>query len=193
MTLKDLPIGKTATIRTVGGEGALRQHFLDMGIIPKAEVTIVKYAPMGDPIEVRVHSYELTLRLADAEKIEIEEVHEEKTHPGTSRIPAGARTLPHPGLGEGGKYHDKADENPLPDGTVLTFARALGEFGATSMLAGNIAGKTGTISQKIANVIKDGDYATAGVWVVIMLVIALAIIVVINMVSDGKGRKQNRW
>ena len=124
MTLKDLPIGKTATIRTVGGEGALRQHFLDMGIIPKAEVTMVKYAPMGDPIEVRVHSYELTLRLADAEKIEIEEVHEEKTHPGTSRIPAGARTLPHPGLGEGGKYHDKSDENPLPDGTVLTFALA---------------------------------------------------------------------
>ena len=124
MTLKDLPIGKTATIRTVGGEGALRQHFLDMGIIPKAEVTIVKYAPMGDPIEVRVHSYELTLRLADAEKIEIEEVHEEKKHPGTSRIPAGARTLPHPGLGEGGKYHDKSDENPLPDGTVLTFALA---------------------------------------------------------------------
>ena len=124
MTLKDLPIGKTATIRTVGGEGALRQHFLDMGIIPKAEVTMVKYAPMGDPVEVRVHSYELTLRLADAEKIEIEEVHEEKTHPGTSRIPAGARTLPHPGLGEGGKYHDKADENPLPDGTVLTFALA---------------------------------------------------------------------
>ena len=124
MTLKDLPIGKTATIRTVGGEGALRQHFLDMGIIPKAEVTIVKYAPMGDPIEVRVHSYELTLRLADAEKIEIEEVHKEKTHPGTSRIPTGARTLPHPGLGEGGKYHDKADENPLPDGTVLTFALA---------------------------------------------------------------------
>ena len=124
MTLKDLPIGKTATIRTVGGEGALRQHFLDMGIIPKAEVTMVKYAPMGDPVEVRVHSYELTLRLADAEKIEIEEVHEEKTPPGTSRIPAGARTLPHPGLGEGGKYHDKADENPLPDGTVLTFALA---------------------------------------------------------------------
>ena len=81
----------------------------------------------------------------------------------------------------------------VASGTVLTFARALGEFGAKSMLAGNIAGKTGTISQKIANVIKDGDYATAGVWVVIMLVIALAIIVVINMVSDGKGRKQNRW
>ena len=66
MTLKELPIGKTATVRTVGGEGALRQHFLDMGIIPGAEVTMVKYAPMGDPVEVRIHSYELTLRLADA-------------------------------------------------------------------------------------------------------------------------------
>ena len=140
MTLKDLPIGKTATIRTVGGEGALRQHFLDMGIIPKAEVTIVKYAPMGDPIEVRVHSYELTLRLADAEKIEIEEVHEEKTHPGTSRIPTGARTLPHPGLGEGGKYHDKADENPLPDGTVLTFARAGNQICGKTTLFNQLTG-----------------------------------------------------
>ena len=71
MTLKELPIGKTATIVSVGGEGALRQHFLDMGIIPKAEITMVKYAPMGDPVEVRIHSYELTLRLADAEKITI--------------------------------------------------------------------------------------------------------------------------
>ena len=81
----------------------------------------------------------------------------------------------------------------VASGTVLTFARALGEYGATSMLAGNIAGKTGTISQKIANVIKDGDYATAGVWVVIMLVIALGIIMVINYVSGGKNRRQNRW
>ena len=72
MTLKDLPIGKTATIRSVGGEGALRQHFLDMGLIPKGDVTMVKYAPMGDPMELRIHSYELTLRLADADKIEIE-------------------------------------------------------------------------------------------------------------------------
>ena len=71
MTLRDLPIGKTATIRSVGGEGALRQHFLDMGLIPKGDVTMVKYAPMGDPMELRIHSYELTLRLADAEKIEI--------------------------------------------------------------------------------------------------------------------------
>ena len=74
MTLKDLPIGKTATIKSVGGEGALRQHFLDMGLIPKGEVTMVKYAPMGDPMELRIHSYELTLRLADAEKIEIEDI-----------------------------------------------------------------------------------------------------------------------
>ena len=74
MTLKDLPIGKTATIRSVGGEGALRQHFLDMGLIPKGDVTMVKYAPMGDPMELRIHSYELTLRLADADKIEIENV-----------------------------------------------------------------------------------------------------------------------
>lgn len=81
----------------------------------------------------------------------------------------------------------------VASGTVLTFARALGEYGATSMLAGNIAGKTGTISQKIANVIKDGDYATAGVWVVIMLVIALVIMMLINYFSGGKNRRQNRW
>ena len=74
MTLRDLPVGKTATIRSVGGEGALRQHFLDMGLIPQGEVTVVKYAPMGDPVELRIHSYELTLRLADAEKIEIENI-----------------------------------------------------------------------------------------------------------------------
>ena len=74
MTLKELPIGKTATIVSVGGEGALRQHFLDMGLIPTGDVTMVKYAPMGDPVELRIHSYELTLRLADAEKIEIENV-----------------------------------------------------------------------------------------------------------------------
>ena len=79
MTLKELPIGKTATIVSVGGEGALRQHFLDMGIIPKAEITMVKYAPMGDPVEVRIHSYELTLRLADAEKITIENIYEKET------------------------------------------------------------------------------------------------------------------
>lgn len=121
MTLKDLPIGKTATVRMVGGEGALRQHFLDMGLIPTADVTMIKYAPMGDPVELRIHGYELTLRLADAEKIEIENVRDitEKTTSKKSKV-----DIAHPGLGEGGKYHTKADEHPLPDGTILTFALA---------------------------------------------------------------------
>lgn len=120
MTLKELPIGKTATVRTVGGEGALRQHFLDMGIIPGAEVTMVKYAPMGDPVEVRIHSYELTLRLADAGRIAIDEMRDavkEKEQPD-------AKTIPHPGFGEGGKYHNKAEEHPLPEGELLSFALA---------------------------------------------------------------------
>ena len=120
MTLKELPIGKTATIVGVGGEGALRQHFLDMGIIPKAEITMVKYAPMGDPVEVRIHSYELTLRLADAEKITIENIYEKKPLPPKQT----SKLIDHPGLGEGGRYHNKEEENPLPEGTVLTFALA---------------------------------------------------------------------
>ncbi|MBP3927758.1 MAG: ferrous iron transport protein B [Clostridium sp.] len=121
MTLKDLPIGKTATVCSVGGEGALRQHFLDMGLIPTADVTMVKYAPMGDPVEIRIHSYELTLRLADAEKIEIENVRELPKEGG--EVPRKKR-ISHPGLGEGGKFHVKADENPLPEGETLTFALA---------------------------------------------------------------------
>lgn len=125
MTLRDLPIGKTATILSVGGEGALRQHFLDMGLIPKGEVTMVKYAPMGDPMELRIHSYELTLRLADAEKIEITDVRDgvlpRPQNPDLSTI---EQSKPHPGLGEGGKYHIKATENPLPDTELLTFALA---------------------------------------------------------------------
>ncbi len=118
MTLKDLEIGKSAVIREVGGEGALRQHFLDMGIIPGGRVTMIKYAPMGDPIEVRIHSYELTLRLADAAKISISDVCETQTAVPSER----KKAIPHPGYGEGGKYHSKADENPLPEGEVLTFA-----------------------------------------------------------------------
>ena len=120
MTLKELPIGKTATIRTVGGEGALRQHFLDMGLIPQGDVTMVKYAPMGDPMELRIHSYELTLRLADAEKIEIENVRDAE-HTDGKKL---QKAIPHPGLGEEGKYHQKKHENPLPDGELLTFALA---------------------------------------------------------------------
>lgn len=121
MTLKDLPIGKTATVRSVGGEGALRQHFLDMGLIPTADVTMVKYAPMGDPVQLRIHSYELTLRLADAEKIEIEQVRDSREEEKTDKK---KKKISHPGLGEGGKYHVKADENPLPEKETLTFALA---------------------------------------------------------------------
>ena len=121
MTLKDLEIGKTGIVTVVGGEGALRQHFLDMGVIPGAEVTLVKYAPMGDPMELRIHGYELTLRLADAAQIEIipSDGNEKKRE-----IQERKSRIEHPGLGEGGKYHVKADENPLPKGTVLTFALA---------------------------------------------------------------------
>ena len=120
MTLRELPIGKTATVVSVGGEGELRQHFLDMGLIPQGEVTMVKLAPMGDPMELRIHSYELTLRLADAEKIEIENIRDAKEQkPKVKR-----EAIDHPGLGEGGKYHFKETENPLPEGTLLTFALA---------------------------------------------------------------------
>ena len=119
MTLKELGIGKNAVIKSVGGEGALRQHFLDMGIIPGAEVTLVKLAPMGDPMELQIHGYELTLRLAEADQIEIEEIRERsQTHKRISSV----KDSEHPGLGEKGKYHSKEDEDPLPDGEKLTFA-----------------------------------------------------------------------
>ena len=122
MTLKDLEIGQTAVIDVVGGEGALRQHFLDMGVIPGAEVTLEKFAPMGDPMELRIHGYELTLRLADAEKIAVHTVKSrEQTKTTAERL---GENTEHPGLGEGGIYHVKADENPLPEGTQLTFALA---------------------------------------------------------------------
>ena len=125
-SLRELPIGKTATIRSVGGEGALRQHFLDMGLIPKGEVTMVKYAPMGDPMELRIHSYELTLRLADAEKIEIENIRDavEPSEGKAAHKKDISKAIPHPGLGEGGKYHIKENEHPLPDSEILTFALA---------------------------------------------------------------------
>ena len=129
MTLRELQIGKSARITAVGGDGALRQHFLDMGVIPEAVVTLEKFAPMGDPMELRIQGYELTLRLADAEKILIEPLtasaQEASGSWGELRA-AEFQTGPieHPGLGEGGRYHVKADENPLPEGSVLTFALA---------------------------------------------------------------------
>lgn len=122
MTLKDLPVGATAVITAVGGEGALRQHFLDMGVIPGAAVTLMQYAPMGDPMELRLHGYELTLRLADAEKIQIDP--QAPLPESAPPLEASAARRPHPGLGEGGKYHDKAHEAPLPEGSRLTFALA---------------------------------------------------------------------
>lgn len=121
MNIKDLEIGKSAKITVVGGEGALRQHFLDMGLIPGAQITMIKFAPMGDPVEIKIHGYELTLRLADAEKIGIDKPYTAKTD---NNIDTRKKDISHPGLGEGGKFHTKADENPLPDGTKLTFALA---------------------------------------------------------------------
>lgn len=121
MNIKDLEIGKSAKITKVGGEGALRQHFLDMGLIPGAQITMIKFAPMGDPVEIKIHGYELTLRLADAEKIEIDKPYTIKTD---NNIDTRKKDISHPGLGEGGKFHTKANENPLPDGTKLTFALA---------------------------------------------------------------------
>ena len=121
MTLKELPVGKTATVQSVGGEGALRQHLLDMGLIPGADVTMVKFAPMGDPLEVRIHGYELTLRLADAEKIKIENVREAAPE---SRRNGRGKPISHPGLGEGGRYHVQTGRPPLPGSVTLTFALA---------------------------------------------------------------------
>ncbi len=122
MTLQELPVKKTATITAVTGEGALRQHFLDMGVIPNADITLVKFAPMGDPMEFRIHGYELTLRVADAAKIEITNVREDDI--AASPEKKKEICIEHPGFGENGKYHKKEGENPLPEDTVLTFALA---------------------------------------------------------------------
>ena len=143
MTLKDLRIGESAKITAVGGEGALRQHFLDMGVVPGAEIKLMKLAPMGDPMEFRIHGYELTLRLADAEKIEADpiacetvcpkpaadagksgEKQEDQDRRGRKKEARAAAKSHHPGLGEGGIYHVKTDGKPLPEGTTLTFALA---------------------------------------------------------------------
>ena len=121
MTIRDLNPGESAVVTAVGGEGALRQHFLDMGVIPGAFVTLVKLAPMGDPMELRIHGYELTLRLADAQKIDVERA-EEPAADVVSEPPRRRKKTAHPGLGEEGKFHPKGSGNPLPEGTLLTFA-----------------------------------------------------------------------
>ena len=118
MTLREIKEGQAARVLTVGGSGALRQHFLDMGIIPGIDVKVVKYAPMGDPVEICLHGYELTLRLDDADKIEVEPITDavrQKARPSTA-------VNEHLGFGEGGRFHPKGSGDPLPDGTMLTFA-----------------------------------------------------------------------
>ena len=121
MELDKLKQGQSAIVQTVGGDGALRQHFLDMGLIPGAGITLVKFAPMGDPIEFRIHGYELTLRVDDAKKIEVKPI---KKTVQTKQERRCTDRIEHPGLGENGKYHMKSSENPLPSGTVLSFALA---------------------------------------------------------------------
>ena len=121
MRLNELQVGKTARVVQVEGEGALRQHILDMGVIPGTEITVIKLAPMGDPMELRLHDYELTLRLAEAEKIIVEPVDHISERQRSEDLD---RVLDHPGLGEEGKFHPKGSGDPLPDGTVLTFALA---------------------------------------------------------------------
>ena len=142
MTLKELQIGKSAIVDAVGGAGALRQHFLDMGLIPGAEVTLVKLAPMGDPMELRIHGYELTLRLDDAAQITVTPT--EKTP--TVHVPVAEKMVEHPGLGEGGKYHTKEGENPLPEDKTLTFALAGNQNCGKTTLFNQLTGLPGIYS-----------------------------------------------
>lgn len=143
MNLKELGIGKSAKVLKVGGSGSLRQHFLDMGIIPGAEVTLMKYAPMGDPMELRIHGYELTLRLDDAAQIEIEEIKEKKIQKRSVK----EKKMEHPGYGEGGRYHEKENEHPLPKGTLLTFALAGNQNSGKTTLFNQLTGS----SQHVGN------------------------------------------
>lgn len=153
MTLRELAIGETCVIKEVGGEGALRQHFLDMGVIPGVEVTLVKLAPMGDPMELRIHGYELTLRLADADQINVELVGEEADTSSQDKEEAEVTSKNtdnknkdkkkhkhHPGLGEGGIYHDHTTENKLPEGTTLTFALAGNQNSGKTTLFNQLTG-----------------------------------------------------
>lgn len=141
MTLKELELGKSAIITSVGGEGSLRQHFLDMGVIPGAQVTLVKYAPMGDPMELLIHGYTLTLRLDDAKKIEIVECKNDvKSKTVVNEKEEQEKIVLHPGLGEGGIYHNKNDENPLPKGTIITFALAGNQNSGKTTLFNQLTG-----------------------------------------------------
>ena len=164
MTLRELEIGKSAVIRSVGGDGALRQHFLDMGVIPGEEVTVVKYAPMGDPMELTIHGYQLTLRLADAAEIEILPIEKESAEDAedaadaakTAKTSSGKKTSSdkklsnqsvHPGLGEGGKFHPKGSGDPLPEGTTLTFALVGNQNSGKTTLFNQLTGS----NQRVGN------------------------------------------
>ena len=137
MTLKDLAVGDSARVISVGGEGALRQHLLDMGIIPGVMLGVVKYAPMGDPVEIRIHSFELTLRLDDAAKIEVEPSQAPDT--GSVSVPTQMKKE-HPGFGEGGKFHPKGSREPLPESTVLSFALVGNQNSGKTTLFNQLAG-----------------------------------------------------
>lgn len=137
MTLKELQVGSRAVVQRVGGAGDLRQHFLDMGIIPGTTLELVKYAPLGDPMELKLHGYELTLRLADAEKIDVAQIEKEESKEEEKRK---KKKVSHPGLGEGGKYHAKKGENPLPADITLTFALAGNQNSGKTTLFNELTG-----------------------------------------------------
>jgi ferrous iron transport protein B len=142
MNLSELKPGESAVIRTVGGTGALRQHFLDMGVIPGAQIKLIKFAPMGDPMEFQLHGYELTLRVDDAKQIEGDRT---DTSDAASDVSDASPELPpnryeHPGLGEGGRYHTKAGEHPLPDDAMLTFALAGNQNSGKTTLFNQLTG-----------------------------------------------------
>lgn len=140
MNLKELPLGMTAEIVSVGGEGALRQHFLDMGVIPNEEITFVKYAPMGDPMEFMIHGYELTLRVADAEKIEIRNEGKKKKRKTEEKDDGLRIVTPYPGLGESGKFRKKETKAPLPETERLTFALAGNQNSGKTTLFNQLTG-----------------------------------------------------
>ena len=143
MQLNALKPGQSAVVDSVGGEGALRQHFLDMGVIPGTEVTVIKFAPMGDPMELRIHGYELTLRLADAEKIGVTLMDRQ----AATEEKRPQRSTEHPGLGEEGRFHPPGSGDPLPDGTKLTFALVGNQNSGKTTLFNQLTGS----SQHVGN------------------------------------------
>ncbi|MBR0279748.1 MAG: 50S ribosome-binding GTPase, partial [Synergistaceae bacterium] len=144
MTLEELEAGKSAVIETVGGTGHLRQHLLDMGIIPGAKVKMIRPAPMGDPLEFRIHDYELTLRAADASRITVKPAKDTET---AENLIDALHSIDHPGLGEEGKYHVKGESEPLPEGTTLTFALAGNQNSGKTTLFNQLTGAT----QRVGN------------------------------------------